>query len=62
MKVEVFDDLCIQCGQCVEICPDVFEWGDDNKAVAKVPSVPGGQEQLAHEAVEACPTSAIKES
>ncbi len=61
MKVEVFDDLCISCGQCISTCPGVFEWGDDDKAVAKAPDVPADQETLAHEAVEGCPTAAIKE-
>lgn len=61
MEVEVFDDLCIACGQCIAICPEIFEWGDDDKAVAKSKEVPGDQQSLAHEAVEACPTAAIKE-
>lgn len=61
MRVEVFDDLCISCGQCISVCPEVFEWGNDDKAVAKVPEVPKEKETLAHEAVEGCPTAAIKE-
>ncbi len=61
MKVEVFDDLCISCGACINTCPDVFEWGDDDKAIAKVSEVPKDKEQCAHEAVEGCPTAAIKE-
>ena len=61
MKVEVFDDLCISCGQCISLCPNIFEWGDDDKAMAKVNDVPQGVEQLVHEAVEGCPTAAIEE-
>lgn len=61
MKVEVFDDLCISCGQCISICPEVFEWGGDDKALAKNSDVSGDQQKLAHEAVESCPTAAIKE-
>lgn len=61
MKVEVFDDLCVSCGQCISICPEVFEWGDGDKAVAKTSDVPNEQAVLAHEAVEGCPTAAIKE-
>ncbi|ADG83213.1 4Fe-4S ferredoxin [Thermincola ferriacetica] len=61
MKVKVYEDLCVSCGQCISICPDVFEWGDDDKAVAKIEEVPADQESLAHEAVEGCPTAAIKE-
>lgn len=61
MHVEVIEDLCISCGQCISMAPEVFEWGNDDKAVAKAPDVPSGQETLTHEAVEGCPTAAIKE-
>lgn len=61
MKVEVFDDLCISCGACITTCPDVFEWGDDDKAVAKINPVPDNKKECTHEAVEGCPTAAIKE-
>lgn len=62
MKVEVIEDLCVSCGQCISICPEVFEWDENgDKAIAKIPDVPGDQETLAHEAVEGCPTAAIKE-
>ena len=61
MHVEVIDDLCISCGTCISIAPETFEWGDDEKAVAKVADVPKDYEPVAHEAVESCPTAAIKE-
>ncbi|MDN5292977.1 MAG: ferredoxin [Eubacteriales bacterium] len=61
MRVEVINDLCISCGACINTCPEVFEWGPDDKAVAKVNPVPSGLEAEAHEAVEGCPTAAIKE-
>ena len=61
MKVEVIDNVCVSCGMCIDSCPDVFEWGDGDKAVAKVSDVPSGMEDQAHEAVEGCPTGAIKE-
>jgi len=61
LKVEVFDDLCISCGLCITTCPEVFEWGDDDKAIAKVTDVPSDQQENAHQAVEGCPTAAIKE-
>lgn len=61
MHVQVFEDLCVSCGQCISIAPEIFEWGNDDKAVAKVSDVPAEKETLAHEAVEGCPTAAIKE-
>lgn len=57
MKARVTDD-CISCSRCVEICPEVFEMGDD-KAFAKVDVVPPQHEAAAQEAAEECPTSAI---
>ncbi len=32
MRVEVDQELCISCGACIDICPDVFEWNEDDKA------------------------------
>jgi len=39
----------------------VFEWGADEKAVAKTEQIPDNKQQCTHEAVEGCPTAAIKE-
>ena len=38
MKAHVTED-CITCGRCVEICPEVFEMGED-AAHVKVDNVP----------------------
>jgi ferredoxin len=32
MKITVDYDLCEGCGSCVEVCPEVFEMRDDEKA------------------------------
>lgn len=57
MKARVTED-CISCGRCVEICPEVFEMGDD-KAFAKVDQIPQEFQDAAQEAADECPTSAI---
>ena len=58
MKARVTED-CISCGRCVEICPEVFELGED-KAFVKVGSrSPRHIEDAAQEAADECPTSAI---
>ncbi len=57
MKARVTDD-CISCGRCVEICPEVFEMGED-KAFVRVGEIPQEFEDATHEAADECPTSAI---
>jgi len=61
MEVFVDPDLCIECGQCIEICPAVFEWDEEGKAHAAVEAVPPEEEASCQEAIENCPTEAIKE-
>jgi len=60
MKVSVDPERCISCGLCISLCPDVFDWNDDDKAYAIVYAVPADQQECAHEAVESCPTEAIR--
>ncbi len=57
MKARVTDD-CISCGRCVEICPEVFEMGED-KAFVRVSEIPQQFEDATREAADECPTSAI---
>jgi len=53
----VDDELCIGCGTCVEICPDVFELGENEKAYVK--NQEGCKECNCEEAINSCPVSAI---
>jgi len=32
MKITIDYDACEGCGSCVEVCPEVFELRDDDKA------------------------------
>ncbi len=57
MKARVTED-CIACGRCIEICPEVFEMGEDIAQV-KVEEVPDAFEDATQEAADECPTSAI---
>lgn len=61
MKMEVDQDLCISCGACVDTCPEVFDWNDDDKAQVTVDEISAEHEDQSQEAMEGCPTSAIKE-
>ena len=58
MKFEVDKDICIGCGACQAICPDVFEIDDDG--LAKVVTNPN--EEILEDAIDAkegCPVNAI---
>ncbi len=59
MKAFVDKDLCISCGLCVQTCPDVFSWDDDDKAEAIDAEVPEELEEDVQEAADGCPTDAI---
>lgn len=59
MHAEVDQDLCISCGACIDTCPDVFNWNEDEKAHSVVDEVPGDMEELTSEAADGCPTEAI---
>lgn len=61
MRVKVDQDLCISCGTCIDICPDVFNWNEEEKAQAFVEKVPEKAENDVQEAMENCPTYAISE-
>ncbi len=58
MKPIVTDD-CISCGLCPEICPEVFEMPEGEKARPIVDVVPPEALLKAEEARDSCPTSAI---
>jgi ferredoxin len=58
-KPKVIKDLCIACGLCNAMVPNVFDWDDDGKMKAIVSTVPAGQEEDVEDAKISCPTAAI---
>jgi ferredoxin len=57
MKAHITED-CISCGRCVDICPEVFEMGEEYAEV-KMSSIPEEYAEAVEEAAEECPTAAI---
>ncbi len=57
MNVIVDRDLCIGCGLCASICPEVFEMDDEGKAI--VSAQPAERTDTLKEAIDSCPTTAI---
>ncbi len=58
MKATV-DDTCTGCGLCPDMCPEVFELGDDGFAKVIADPVPESAEDSAREAAQSCPVEAI---
>lgn len=50
-------DLCISCGTCINLCPDVFQFGDDGKS--EVINERGCDRCDCEEAADSCPANAI---
>ncbi len=58
-KTVIIDtEECIGCESCVELCPDIFGFNeDDEKAFVILPE--GGDEECIDEAIETCPVECI---
>jgi len=50
-------EACIGCGHCAEVCPLVFELGDDEKSSVIGPDRCGACN--CQEAIDTCPVQAI---
>ncbi|MDY0100821.1 MAG: ferredoxin [Bacilli bacterium] len=54
-KVRIERDLCIGCGLCAAVMPEVFEMDDEGKAVVHTQPEEGVEVDVAND----CPTGAI---
>lgn len=58
MKVSVDKEGCISCGICVNTCPEVFQFDEDDKS--EVISEPtSSNEDEVQTAADSCPVSVI---
>ncbi len=53
------EEGCTLCGMCEEICPDVFEMGDE-EAIVKEDAEFNDNEDEIKEAAESCPVEVIQ--
>ncbi|MBW3012329.1 ferredoxin [Candidatus Woesearchaeota archaeon] len=56
--VSVDNEKCIGCGLCASICPEVFEMGNQGKALVKDAGAAKSNEKC-KEATDSCPVQAI---
>lgn len=61
MGVKVNQEKCIGCGLCINLCPDVFEFGADNKSKVKDGADFEKNKECIKESVQSCPVAAIEE-
>lgn len=59
MKATVDRDACISCGLCVSVCPEVFEFDDEDISTVIQDPVAADNEGCARESADGCPTDAI---
>lgn len=57
-KILVDEELCEGCETCVELCPEVFELGEDSKV--RVKNQNACDTCNCQEAIDSCPTGALK--
>ena len=51
-------DLCVGCGLCTQVCPDVFEMNDDGTADVKAGA--DSSADCIQDAADQCPVGAIR--
>ncbi len=58
VKIKVDQDLCIGCGMCINMCPDVFIYNEESLSTVKS-DLEEFNLQSVEEAREICPVDAI---
>ncbi len=59
-KIKVNQNLCIGCGACANLFPNVFKMNEDNKAEAINSELCEEDEARDQEIIDICPVKAIE--
>lgn len=59
MKVKVIENICIGCGGCQALAPEMFEINDNGVAETRKTIIPEEYVEITKEAQGNCPTGAI---
>jgi Ferredoxin len=59
MKASVDQDGCISCGLCIDVCPEVFSYNENDVSQAIEDEIPDKNLKQAEEARDGCPVSVI---
>ena len=47
MKIKVDQDMCIGCGMCVDICPEIFKLNSEDKSECTEDEIPDNLKEKA---------------
>lgn len=61
MKVKVDQEVCIGCGYCASVCPDVFRVEENIEKAVAFGTVTDENRPSVEDAMEGCPVRAISE-
>ncbi len=60
MKAKIDREICIGCGFCASVCPEIFRVGEDEKATV-LKEITESERAAAEDAMSGCPVAAISE-